>query len=57
VARVMAVRCEEAVSGHRSASYVAVRYDGNVAHVVGAMAEGSDDTSALALPLPGSMRA
>jgi hypothetical protein len=30
---------------------------GNAAHVVGAMAEGSGDTSALALPLPYSMRA
>jgi len=40
VARVMALRSEKAVSGHRSASYVAMRYDGNMAHVVGAMAEG-----------------
>jgi hypothetical protein len=28
VARVMALRSEKAVSGHRSASYVAMRYDG-----------------------------
>ena len=53
MARVMALRSEKAVSGHRSASYVAMRYDGNMAHVVGAMAEGA--ARGAALPLLGSM--